>query len=144
MNPREFVSQLDEAKIVTAIAEAEQKTSGEICVYVSHKQREDALAAAHLRFHKLGMTKTRQRNAVLIYLAPLTHKFAIVGDTGIHEKCGKTFWQEIAGRMTDQLKKHLFTEAIITAIKEVGGVLAQHFPPEPGDRNELSNKVVQD
>ena len=144
MKPREFITQLDEAKIVAAIAEAERRTSGEIRVYVSHKQREDALAAAHVRFRKLGMTKTRHRNAVLIYFAPLTHKFAIVGDTGIHEKCGDNFWQAIASEMSDLLKKQLFTEAIITAVKKVGEVLGRHFPRGKDDRNELPNKIVQD
>jgi uncharacterized membrane protein len=86
MKPREFISHLDEARIVAAITEAERNTSGEIRVYVSHKKREDALAAAHFRFRKLRMASTRHRNAVLIYFAPLTHKFAIVGDLGIHEK----------------------------------------------------------
>jgi uncharacterized membrane protein len=143
MKPREFISHLDEARIVAAITEAERNTSGEIRVYVSHKKREDALAAAHFRFRKLGMAKTRHRNAVLIYFAPLTHKFAIVGDLGIHEKCGDNYWQEIAGEMSDLLKEHLFTEAIITAIKKVGGVLAAHFPREPGDRNELPNQIAE-
>ena len=143
MKPREFITQLDEAKIVAAIAEAERKTSGEIRVYVSHKQREDALAAAHVRFRKLGMTKTRHRNAVLIYFAPLTHKFAIVGDTGIHEKCGDNFWQGIASEMSDLLKKQLFTEAIITAVKKVGDILSQHFPSGLDDRNELPNQIAR-
>src|SRR2546422_932111 len=97
MVPHEFIRKLDEPKIVAAITESEKRTSGEIRVYISHKKREDALAAAHLRFRKLGMARTRHRNAVLIYFGPLTHKFAIVGDTGIHEKCGESFWQELAG-----------------------------------------------
>src|SRR5215510_1928934 len=76
MKPEQFIEGLDEAQIVAAIAKAERKTSGEIRVYVSHKKREDILVAARRRFHKLAMTKTRQRNAVLIYFAPLTRKLA--------------------------------------------------------------------
>src|SRR5260221_4923010 len=131
MKPREFITQLDEAKIVAAIAEAERKTSGEIRVYISHKNREDALAAAHNRFLKLGMAKTRHRNAVLIYFAPLTHKFAIVGDTGIHEKCADTFWTRLADAMSEPLKRNLFTEAIIAAIEKVAAKPRKHFPAEP-------------
>ena len=144
MKPGEFLDQLDDAKIVAAIGEAEHQSSGEIRVYVSHKKREDALAAAHIRFQKLGMTRTRQRNAVLIYFAPLTRQFAIVGDTGIHQKCGDDFWQGISTAMSAQLKQGKFTEAIVDAIQKTGALLAQHFPRDPDDRNELPNEVERD
>ena len=44
MHHREFISQLAEQRIVKAIGDVEKKTSGEIRVYVSHKERHDALA----------------------------------------------------------------------------------------------------
>ena len=141
MKPDEFLDQLDDAKIVAAIGEAERQSSGEIRVYVSHKKREDALAAAQVRFQKLGMTRTRHRNAVLIYFAPLTHQFAVVGDAGVHEKCGDDFWRDISAAMSAQLKQGKFTEAIVDAIQKTGALLAQHFPRDPDDRNELPNQV---
>jgi uncharacterized membrane protein len=39
------------------------------------------------------MQKTRDRNAVLIFVAPRAHKYAVVGDVGVHEKCGEEFWK---------------------------------------------------
>jgi uncharacterized membrane protein len=144
MKPKEFIDQLEDDKIVAAIAEAERRTSGEIRVYVSHRKREDALAAAKARFEKLGMMRTRHRNAVLIYFAPLIHKFAIWGDVGVHKKCGEEFWQETAGRMTAALKDGRFTEAAVLAVQSAGEVLARHFPREPDDKDELPNKVERD
>ncbi|MDQ6630688.1 MAG: TPM domain-containing protein [Verrucomicrobiota bacterium] len=144
MKPKEFISQLDEEKIVAAIAVAEKKTSGEIRVYISDKKREDPLAFAQKRFVKLGMTKTRQRNGVLIYLAPAARKFAVVGDSGIHEKCGQTFWHETRDAMTDLLKQQLYTEAIVTAVNKIGVLLARHFPFRPDDKDELPNKIIRD
>jgi uncharacterized membrane protein len=141
MKPTQFIDQLDDDQIVAAIVAAERKTSGEIRLYVSHRQREDALAAAKARFEKLGMTRTRHRNAVLIYFAPLTHKFAIWGDVGVDKKCGEEFWREIAARMTPLLKSGRFTEAAVLAVQNVGEVLARHFPREPGDKNELPDDV---
>ena len=144
MKPEQFIEGLDEAQIVAAIAKAERKTSGEVRVYVSHKKREDILAAARRRFHKLAMTRTRQRNAVLIYFAPLTHKFAIWGDIGVHEKCGQALWNDIAAGMGDLLKQGQFTEGVVTAITQVGEALAKYFPPVHYDRNELSNEIAKD
>jgi uncharacterized membrane protein len=144
MKTKEFLQRLDETKITEAIATQEARSSGEIRVYVSHRSREDALEAAQRRFDKLGMTRTRRRNGVLIYFAPITQKMAIWGDTAVHEKVGANFWQQIIQQMSERLKQGHFTDAIVEAIHEVGSVLAQHFPREPGDQNELPNTIIRD
>jgi uncharacterized membrane protein len=144
MKPKEFIAKLDEQRIVSAIAEAERRTSGEIRVYVSHKPRHDVMTAARRRFDKLGMTKTRGRNGVLIFFAPTVRKFAILGDIAIHEKCGDEFWRNISSVMSDELKRGNLTEATLAAVEKVGAVLAQHFPPELRDKNELPNEIAGD
>ena len=144
MKPADFLSRLDEKRIIAAVAEAERRSSGEICVYISHRKRRDALEFARARFKKLGMTRTRHRNAVLIYLAPLTRQFAVVGDTGVHEKCGDGFWHQVVSAMKPSLQTEKFTEAILDGIRKVGDLLAQHFPREPGDKNELADQIIRD
>jgi len=144
MHHKEFITQLDERRIETAIAEAEKTTSGELCVYVSHKERHDALAFAKRRFQQLGMSKTKQRNAVLIYIVPRTREFAVLGDVGIHQKCGDAFWKEIADGMSARMKAGQFTEAITHAVHELGEVLQKHFPRERDDTDELPNEIAGD
>jgi uncharacterized membrane protein len=144
MKPKEFIDKLDDNKVTAAITAAEQKSSGEIRVFVSNENPADPLAAAEAQFAKLGMTKTRERNGVLFYFAPKSQRFAVFGDKGIHEKCGRDFWQHIATRISGHLKAGEFTEAVVEAINEIGDVLARHFPRSPDDRNELPNQVVRD
>lgn len=144
MKPKEFINQLDEARIVDAIAQAERKSSGEVRVYVSRRRRTDPLAIAQKRFLDLGMTRTRHRNAVLIYIAPRTRQFAIVGDAGVHEKCGDAFWREVSASMTDLLKEGRFTDALVGAIQKVGDLLARHFPRDSNDQNELPDRIVRE
>ena len=144
MHHKEFINQLDEAQIVAAIASAENKTSGEIRVYVTHHKITDALARAKLRFTKLGMEKTRHRNAVLIYLAPRSRKFAIVGDTGVHEKCGDGFWREVSTAMEQRLRNGQFSDAVLTAVEKVGELLIAQFPRRTDDTNELPDGIGRD
>ena len=144
MKPKHFIEQLDEGRLLAAIADAERKSSGEIRVYVSHRRRPEPLAYARKRFEQLGLTRTRERNAVLIYLAPLSHAYAIVGDTGVHEKCGDQFWEGLAARMKPLLSAGRYTDALVAAIGVVGAVLARHFPRQPDDRNELPNQILGD
>lgn len=144
MKARDFFSKLETEQIVAAIRDAESKMCGEIRVFVSRKEPDDAVVAAQRRFEKLGMTKTKERNGVLIYVAPRVRKFAIIGDLAIHEKCGDGFWKEVAHEMTTHFRKGAFTEGIIHAIQRAGGLMAKHFPHHAGDKNELPDDIAHD
>lgn len=144
MRARDFLNQLRHDNIVAAIRAAEHRTSGEIRVFISRKPVEEPVAAAQTAFVRLRMDKTRERNAVLIFLAPRTHKFAVIGDAGVHEKCGDVFWQELAKAMTDYFRRSEFTQGILHGIKKAGELLAEHFPRRPDDRNQLPDGVAHD
>lgn len=128
MHPKKLIRQLPHETIVGAIREAEQKTSGQIRVLISHKSVADPMAAAQKEFVRLGMAKSPDRNGVLIFVAPRTHKFAVIGDAGVHAKCGDVFWQELAKVMTEYFRKSEFTEGIIHGAQKAGELLAEHFP----------------
>ena len=132
---------IDDALVLAAIRAAEQRTSGEIRVVIARRKIPDPLAAARDEFERLDMTRTAARNGVLIFVAPPSHTFAVLGDRGIHEKCGDTFWQEIATTMTAHFKRGNFTAALVSAIERAGTALAQHFPHSPDDRNELPDDL---
>jgi uncharacterized membrane protein len=89
------------------------------------------------------MHKTRERNAVLIFVAPRVHKFAVVGDNAIHEKCGDEFWQRVVEKMRTHFLTENFSDALIEAVNEIGTVLASHFPTTPGDTNELPDDIME-
>jgi uncharacterized membrane protein len=142
MKAPKFVQQLREHEIVAAIRAAERKTSGEVRVFISHqKDVLDPVAAAQQEFNRLGMLKTRDRNSVLIYLAPGPRKFAVIGDTGVHARCGDAFWTELAHSMSARFRSGEFTEGIVQGINRAGELLAEHFPRRPDDNNELPDRV---
>jgi uncharacterized membrane protein len=143
MKAEDFLNRLDDAKVVAAIARAEEKMSGEIRVCVSHRKRHDGLEAARRRFAKLRMHRTRERNAVLLYFAPRSQQFAVWGDIGVHEKCGERFWQDTIGKMAPLLRANCPTEAVILAVEEIGAVLAKYFPRRPDDHNELPDTLIR-
>jgi uncharacterized membrane protein len=144
MRTKEFISKLEHDRIVQAIREAEAKTSGQIRVYIQRGNLSgDALVAAQKKFHKLGIHKTHERNAVLIFVAPRAHKFAVVGDKAIHEKCGEQFWQRLVGGMREHFKNEKFNHALVEAINEVGHALAAHFPERSTGANELPDGVIE-
>jgi len=144
MKAQEFLKTLRHDEIVAAIRDAEKKTSGEIRVFVTRLPIETPVAAAQAHFARLGMEKTRERNGVLIFVAPLTHKFAVIGDRGVHERCGDPFWLATTAEMSTHFRESNFTDGIVHGIKKAAELLAEHFPRQPDDRNELSDDVAHD
>jgi uncharacterized membrane protein len=141
---RHFFSKLDSDRIVGAIADAEKRSSGEIRVHVTHRKPSNLEERARRRFELLGMTRTAHRNGVLIYIAPKLRRFQILGDSGIHEKCGDDFWKETAAGMEEHFRRGDFTEGLLHGIAKAGDLLAEHFPREANDTNELPDEVTED
>jgi uncharacterized membrane protein len=144
MKARDFLSQLEHDAIVRAIDEAEAATSGEIRLFVSRKEPEDAVAAAQAAFDHLGMHKTKERNGVLLFVAPRVRKFAIIGDKAVHERCGDAFWKEVAQEISTHFRRGGFTDGILHGIRRAGQLLAEHFPRRPGGRNQLPDDIAHD
>lgn len=142
MNHWWFFFRLRQKDVVHAIQEAESRTSGEIRVFVSHHKVTDAQAAAREQFEKLGMTATRERNGVLIFVAPRSRVFAILGDEAIHAHCGDAFWKELATTMSNAFKQGHLTEGLVQTITRAGALLAEHFPRGNDDRNELPDAIA--
>jgi len=144
MKAREFISKLEHDAIVKAIGDAESKMRGEIRVFITRKEPEDAVAAAQQQFTHLHMDRTTERNGVLIFVAPRVRKFAIIGDREVHAKCGDGFWKEVAEEIAGHFRKGDFTSGIVHGISRAAKLMAEHFPRRPGDANELSDDIAHD
>ena len=146
MKSREFIDALAEELIVNAIRAAEAKTSGEIRVFVTRQKLHDknVRERARMEFERLHIGDTARRNGVLFYIVPADQAFAVIGDEGIHAKCGQTFWDETAAAMEALFREGKFTDAVVAGVQRAGEVLARHYPRQADDRNELSDAVARD
>jgi uncharacterized membrane protein len=141
MEQKDFLSALDQPRIVAAIRDAEMKTSGEVRVHVQPSVTADIRTYAERTFERLGMTKTALRNGVLLFIATKDHRFVILGDRGIDEKVPAGFWDEIAAKLTIRFKNGEFTDGIVEAIAAAGDQLKHFFPRATGDVNELTDEI---
>jgi uncharacterized membrane protein len=142
MTRRKLLTTIDRGRVKDAISRAERQTSGEIVVSVSRLFWGDVDKAARKAFARLGVAATRQRNGVLIFLVPARRRFAVLGDSGIHEKVGQDFWTGVAEVVSKRFHRGEFTEGLVCAIDEIGTQLAAHFPYDAAtDVDELSDEV---
>jgi len=131
----------DKNLIVQAIVEAEKQTSGEIRVHVEARAGKEPMARAAEVFARLGMDKTQDRNGVLFYLAFKDRKFVVLGDEGIDQKTPDDFWEEIKDLMSTEFQAGRFASGLVTGINKAGEALAECFPYQKGDVNELSDEI---
>ncbi len=142
MTRKRLLQVVDRERIKNAIEAAEHRTSGEICVSVSRLFWGNIETAADKAFARLGMTRTKDRNGVLLFVVPSRRKFVVLGDQGIHERVGQEFWESVAAIISGKFREGDFTGGLLNAIEKVGEELATHFPYDPAtDKNELPDDV---
>ena len=144
MRMKHFVKRLDHPRIVAAIKAAEQNTSGQVRVFVSHRAVADPIKTASEVFSRLGIHQTPHHNGVLLFVAPEAQKFAVLGDKAIHDKCGEELWQKIASVLAEHFKAGNFTVGIVSAIEALAAPMRQHFPRSDSDTNTLPDEVEEE
>lgn len=139
--PMFFFSGKEKKQILAAVREAEKNTSGEIRVHLEYKSRGPVYGYAQKVFQRIGLTKTAQRNGVLIFLATKDKKFTVLGDVGINEKVPEGFWHDVVEIMQERFKQDKFVEGISEAVLRIGEKLKAYFPYQANDKNELSDHI---
>ena len=141
---KEFFSEAEKQQLVAAIQQAEKQTSGEVRIFVeSHCRFMDAVDRARELFLQLGMDKTKERNGTLVYIAFDDHQLAILGDEGIHQKVGQTYWDEEVAKMIQEFKSEHIVDGISQVVLDIGAALRLHFPYDnETDKNELPDEIV--
>jgi len=142
--PRIFFTEEQQQRIVQAVQQAEQQTSGEVRVYVESKCRfVDALDRAEEIFFQLQMDKTALHNGVLVYVAVDDKQVAVYADEGIHTKAGRQYWLSTVQTMLHQFRQEQVADGICSAVLRIGEALVHHFPYDAAtDKNELPDDIV--
>jgi len=122
--------------IVNAIAAAEAGTTAEIRVHLSKRFFEkDPLKRAFRLFDRFDMARTRERNAVLIYINLRCRRFAVLGDQSAERTLGQAYWRELAASLAEDLRSTDPERAIAQAITRLGEKLRLHFPKNLAPKN---------
>jgi uncharacterized membrane protein len=140
----ELFSPQEKESILQAIKAAEQRTSGEVRVFIESRCRfVDPLDRAKEVFFELNMDKTAERNGTLIYIASKDHQAAIYGDEGIHQKVGQKYWEDELKKMLLHFRKEHLADGICECVADIGSALHYYFPfNSETDKNELPDDIV--
>ena len=130
--------------IENAIRESEKLHDGEIRFAVEAALHPaqlwrgvSARARAIEIFAELGVWDTERNNGVLLYLLLADRDVEIVADRGFNGKVGAEEWERVCRRMESALREARHADAVIDGVQSLSSIIARHFPPRPGGRNEL-------
>ena len=143
-DPRNFLTAEETQRLDSAVKEAEKQTSGEIKVVLTRHCWTDILTKAAQIFQKHGLDKTERRNCAMIMLVLANREFLIYGDEGIHGKVGQHFWDDVRDAMLDKFKEDEFGEGLCVGVQRIGEKLAQFFPYQADDNDEISDEVAHE
>ena len=140
---KEFFTAEQQQQITDAIQKAEKNTSGEVRIFVESKCKYvDPVDRAKEIFFSLKMEQTRDRNAVLLYMALDDHQLALFADEGIYQRLGAGFWNQEVKKIISAFTKDDYTGGICNIVEDIGEALQYHFPYEYADKNELPDEFV--
>jgi putative membrane protein len=110
---------------------------------IGNKRKEKAVRERALKaFYEKGLYKTKQNTGVLFFISILEHKVWVLADKGIHEKIKQGTLNKFARHVAQGIREGRACDTLIEAIREAGELLAQHYPIQPGDINELSDQII--
>lgn len=102
--------------------------------------------AAAIRAFKLGaQEQTHGQTGVLLYVSLAEHRAEIVADAAIARLVPAEVWGEAMADMLAELRKGCLAEGLAAGVRDVGLILAEHFPRGPGDAppNQLADRLIE-
>jgi uncharacterized membrane protein len=137
-----FISDEEKEQIVQAIKNAESNTSGEIRVHIEYYCRTEPLKRAKELFEHLGMTNTKEKNGLLIYVAIGDRKLAVIGDSGINDRTTPEFWHQVKEQIREGLaSRDRLYQGICLGVELLGEKLKELFPRLFDDVDEMSDEI---
>jgi len=97
---------------------------------------------AQVEFYGLGINRTNGSTGVLLFVSLMERRALILADEEINKKVDPGYWQEILDDLILKMKVAKTKEGFLEALDRVGAVLAEHFPIEANDVNELKNRLI--
>lgn len=106
-------------------------------------KHERAGRLAQAQFYAQGVQLTPHHSGVLFFVSLAERHVEIVADKGIHEKLGEAHWQGIIDKFVEHVRRGRIVDGFVDAITTCGAAMAEHYPREPSDTNELSDGLIE-
>ena len=87
--------------------------------------------------------RTHGRTGIMIYLSMREHRAEIVADEPIAAKVSAEVWGAAMEDMLVEIKQGRIAEGMAAGVRDVGQILAEHFPRAEDNLNELPDRLIE-
>lgn len=165
MSKRSFFSDDFRLRLESAVADLEAKTSVEIVsVFESRKDyfkkyphllfwppvffpRFLKPASVNIRARRIfierGLHRTKQRNALMIFISEAEKAVYLLADEGLEKKVSGDYWDSVGKRLADDFCSENPGDSFFDALCEIAPQLISEFPSSAVNDNEICNKLVE-
>jgi putative membrane protein len=133
---------LAQAALVAVLLLASQQERLRLALVPRSLRRARAREAARRAFWSRGLSRTRARTGVLLYLSLAERHAEIVADLGVLGRIPQEAWDGILADLVPALGRGEVEAGLTAAVERVGARLADHLPAGPDDPDELPNRVI--
>jgi len=106
------------------------------------RANEVACEQAFQEFYGNGLHHTEAATGVLLFVSLLERRVVVLADEGIAERVPPEAWHETDAAILAGIARGSLRDGLIAGIRRAGDVLAEQFPDQDGDRNELPDRVI--
>ncbi len=106
------------------------------------RMTEMAEEQAFQEFYAQGLHKTEAQTGVLLFVSLLERRVIVMADEGIDQVVPEGSWKEARELVLAEAKAGKLGAGVATAVERIGVLLADQFPWQEGDRNEVPDRVV--
>ncbi|MGP7795419.1 TPM domain-containing protein [Sphingomonas sp. CLY1604] len=100
-------------------------------------------ARALTLFRASAEARTRDATGVLLYLSLDEHRAEIIADAAIHSRVTPDVWGAAMAALIAATRDGRPGDGMAEAVRQIGLVLAEHFPPRTDDTNELPDRLIE-
>ncbi len=105
----------------------------------------------HARVHARALTcfrvgaesRTTGHTGILIYVSLAERRAEIIADQAIAGKVAPEVWGDAMAALLGGIRSGAAGDGMVSAVEQVGQVLAQHFPRADDDSNELPDRLIE-
>ena len=106
--------------------------------------RAQRVRARAVGYFKVGAeSRTSGRTGILIYVSLAEHIAEIIADEAIHGKVPPAAWGDAMADLIAEIRQGRLADGMIAAVRDVGKILAEHFPRAGDDVNELPDRLIE-
>lgn len=97
---------------------------------------------AFQEFYGAGLQRTKAATGVLLFVSLLERRAVVMADEGIASKVDQGTWKQVDDLVLAGIRRGSLADGLVEGVARAGAILAEHFPIEPDDRNEIPDRLI--